>query len=146
MEDISARRNAGKDDDASAVSGISKRHRMQRKKKAQLVAIQQEEASDAVPSQMIEEEATDAVTPVVKEETEEEKLRRKRAEARAKKLEAMARLRNAGKDDDAAVSGISKRHRIRRKKSALAANAISPEEQERIDWKQNVYASVLNSE
>jgi len=76
MEAISARRNAGKDDDASAVSGISKRHRMRRKKKAQLAAIQQEEASvkrDAVSSQRSEDKGS-AVTPILKEETEEEKL------------------------------------------------------------------------
>jgi len=148
MEAISARRNAGMDDDESAVSGISKRHRMRRKKKAQLASIQQEDASvksDALSSQRSEDKSS-VVTPTIKGETEEEKLRKKRAEARARKLEAMAAMRNAGKDDGTVVSGISKRHRIRRKKSALAANAISPEEQRRIDWKQNVYASVMNSE
>lgn len=145
MEAISARRSTGQDDDASAVSGLSKRHRMRRKKKGQLAAIQQDEVSvksDALSSQLSENKKV--VT--IKEETEEDKLRKKKAMARAAKLESMARLRNAGKDDDTAVSGISKRHRIRRKRSALAANAISPEEQKRLDWKQNVYASVLNSE
>ena len=59
----------------------------------------------------------------------------------------MAARRNAGlteNDDDTAVTGISKRHRLRRKKSALAA--ISPEQNERNEWKRNIFASVLNAE
>jgi hypothetical protein len=81
----------------------------------------------------------------LKVETEEEKQRRLRAEKRAKKIEAMAAKRNAGKDDDGtAVSGISKRHRLRRKKSAL--NAISPEEKERTEWTKTIFQSVLNAE
>ena len=80
------------------------------------------------------------------EPTQEEKSRKKRAKARAKKLEAMtkARQRKTDKDDDTAVSGISKRHRLRRKKSALAA--IKPEEKERNDWKKSIYSFVLSAE
>ena len=81
-----------------------------------------------------------------KEETEEEKARKKKAEERAKKFEAMNARRRKGKGDDdgTAVSGISRRHRIRRKRSALAA--ITPEEKERDDWKKGVFASVINVE
>jgi len=148
MEAITARRNAGEDDDASAVSGISKRHRMRRKKKVQMAATQEEESVDAASASQKSDDKSSAGTPTrIKVETEEDKLRKKRAEARAKKMEAMAARRNAGKDmddDNTAVSGISRRHRIRRKKSALAA--ITPEERERNDWKKNVYTSVLKSE
>ena len=49
-------------------------------------------------------------------------------------------------DDDTAVSGISRRHRIRRKKSALAANVPTLEERERNEWMKSVYTSVLNAE
>ena len=81
-----------------------------------------------------------------REPTEEEKTRMKRAKARAKKLEAMtkARQRKTNKDDDTAVSGISKRHRLRRKKSAQAA--VKPEEKERNDWKKSIYSFVLSAE
>jgi len=148
MEAITARRNAGEDDDASAVSGISKRHRMRRKKKVQMAATQEEDSVDAASASQKSDDKSSAGTPTrIKVETEEDKLRKKRAEARAKKMEAMAARRNAGKDmddDNTAVSGISRRHRIRRKKSALAA--ITPEERERNDWKKNVYTSVLKSE
>jgi hypothetical protein len=58
-------------------------------------------------------------------------------------MEEMAAKRNTGKDDDTAVSGISKRHRIRRKKSALAANA---EEQAKLDWTNSIFQTVLNAE
>mmetsp|Transcript_1438 Transcript_1438/g.2910 ORF Transcript_1438/g.2910 Transcript_1438/m.2910 type:complete len:1474 (-) Transcript_1438:210-4631(-) len=81
-----------------------------------------------------------------KEETEEEKLRKKKADERAKKFEAMNARRRKGKGDDdgTAVSGISRRQRIRRKRSALAA--ITPEEKKRDDWKKGIFASVLNVE
>ncbi|KAL3797618.1 hypothetical protein ACHAW5_008484 [Stephanodiscus triporus] len=145
MEAIAARRNAGIDEDESSISGISKLHRMRRKKKIPLPSISQEEGSvksDAPSSQKSDDNSN--VTSI-KVETEEEKQRKKRAEARAKKLEAMSSMRNSGHmDDDTAVSGISRRHRIRRKKSALAA--ITPEERERNDWKKSVYASVMNAE
>lgn len=55
----------------------------------------------------------------------------------------MAAKRNTGKDDDTAVSGISKHHRMRRKKSALAADA---EVKAKNDWCQSIFASVLNAE
>jgi hypothetical protein len=106
----------------------------------QLVATYTSVKSDAPSSQKSDEKSN-----AVKVETEEDKQRKKRAEARAKKLEAMSSLRNSGfVDDDTAVSGISRRHRIRRKKSALAA--IIPEDRERNDWKKSVYSSVLNAE
>jgi hypothetical protein len=143
MEAIAARRNAGIDEDESSISGISKRHRMRRKKKVQLPSISQEEGS--VKSDAPSSQKSDERSNAVKVETEEEKQRKKRAEARAKKLEAMSSLRNSGfVDDDTAVSGISRLHRIRRKKSALAA--ITPEDRERNDWKKSVYSSVLNAE
>jgi len=155
MEAIAARREAGKeDDDRSAVSGISKRHRMRRKKKKQqqqqqqeLAIIQQEEATSVKSSDAVSQRSDDVSSGGPKPETEEEKVRRRRAEARAKKIEAMAARREADwKDDGTVVSGISKRHRVRRKRSALAANAIGPEEQLRIDWKDGVYSSALNAE
>ncbi|KAL3821977.1 hypothetical protein ACHAXA_002963 [Cyclostephanos tholiformis] len=139
MEAIAARRNAGIDEDESSISVISKRHRLRRKKKVLLPSISQEEGS-------VKSDDKSNVTPV-REETKEETQRKKRAEARAKKLEDMSSMRNSGiVDDDTAVSGISRRHRIRRKKSALAANAPTPEERERNDWKKSVYATVLNAE
>ena len=81
-----------------------------------------------------------------KEETEEEKLRKKKADERAKKFEAMNARRRKGKGDDdgTAVSGISRRHRIRRKRSALAT--ITPDEKKRDEWKKGIFASVLNVE
>mmetsp|Transcript_30973 Transcript_30973/g.62347 ORF Transcript_30973/g.62347 Transcript_30973/m.62347 type:complete len:1533 (+) Transcript_30973:326-4924(+) len=82
-----------------------------------------------------------------KVETEEEKLKRIKAEARAKKFEEMAEKRRAATEDQntsAATSGISKRHRVRRKKSAMAA--ISPEERERNEWKKGIFNYVLNAE
>ncbi|KAL7551323.1 hypothetical protein ACHAWF_014507 [Thalassiosira exigua] len=146
IEAIAACRNSGQDgdDDQSAVSGISKRRDRMRRKKKKLEA--QALAATVQEEQSIKSEATsEKGSAAPKPETEEEKRRRKRAEARAKKLEAMAARRNAGKpengDDASLVSGISKRHRIRRKKSALAA-ITTPEER----WKRNVYSSVLNAE
>lgn len=58
----------------------------------------------------------------------------------------MSSMRNSGyvDDDETIVTGISKRHRIRRKKSALAA--ITPDERERNEWTKSVYASVMSSE
>ncbi|KAL7540287.1 hypothetical protein ACHAXR_010006 [Thalassiosira sp. AJA248-18] len=164
IEAIAARRNAdGKDYDIddcqSAVSGISKRRdQLRRKKKKEKEAAAAAaaltttvEENKSVNDGSIKSDDKSGSTPTPKVETEEEKKRRVRAMARAKKLEAMAARRNAGLrenagDDGTAVTGISKRHRLRRKKSAMAANAISPEEQERIDWKQNIYTSVLNAE
>ena len=64
-------------------------------------------------------------------------------EKRAKKMEEMAAKRNTGKDDDTAVSGISKHHRMRRKKSALAANA---EDKAKVDYCSNIFSRVLNAE
>jgi hypothetical protein len=61
-------------------------------------------------------------------------------------MEEMAAKRNAGKDDDTAVSGISKHLRLRRKKSALAASAISAEDKAKNDWSSNVFKTVLNAE
>lgn len=58
-------------------------------------------------------------------------------------MEEMAAKRNAGKDDDTAVSGISKHHRLRRKKSALAADA---EVKAKNDWCNSIFASVVNAE
>jgi len=136
MEAIAARRSAGEDDDRSAVSGMSKRHRIRRK-------------SRAVAALEKMEEKAQASTPV-KKETEAERVRKQRAEARAKKLEAMFDQRNAGveggggEDGASTVTGISRRHRARRKKSALAT--ITPEERERNDWKKGIYASALNAE
>ncbi|KAL7471173.1 hypothetical protein ACHAXS_011474 [Conticribra weissflogii] len=83
----------------------------------------------------------------LKVETEEEKLKRIKAETRAKKFEEMAEKRRAAMEDptaSAATSGISKRHRVRRKKSAMAA--ISPEDRERNDWKKSIFIHVLNAE
>lgn len=146
MEAIAARRNAGIEEDESSISVISKRHRMRRKKKVQLPSISQEEGSIKSDAQSQKSDDKSNITPV-REETEEEKLRKKRAEARAKKLEAMSSKRNSGiADDDTAVSGISRRHRIGRKKSALAANVPTLEERERNDWMKSVYTSVLNAE
>jgi len=142
MEAIAARRNTGKDndDDESIVSGMSKRHRMRRKKKTSInAAILPEESGTSVKSL----DTTSETTPV-KVETEEERQRKKRAEARAKKLDAMAACRNAGEDDGSTVTGISRRHRVRRKKSMLAA--INPEDQERNEWKSGIFASVLGAE
>ena len=151
MEAIAARRNAGEDDDESAVSGISKRHRLRRKKKVQMAATQEEgseskDGRDTVSSLKSDDKSSETTASPVKVETEEEKQRKKRAEARAKKMEAMAARRNAGgaDDDDTAVSGISRRHRVRRKKSALAA--ITPEERERNEWKKSLFGSVMNAE
>ena len=144
IEAIAARRNAGEDDDESAVSGLSKRLRTRRKKKVQLASIGQEDES--VKTEESQKSDEKQLLASVKVESEEEKQRKMRAEARAKKLEAIAASRNTGVgvDDDTAVSGISKRHRIRRKKSALAA--ITPEERDRNDWKKSIYGFVLDSE
>ncbi|KAL9178838.1 hypothetical protein ACHAXT_003969 [Thalassiosira profunda] len=138
MEALAARRNAGHDDDddASAVSGLSKRRsRLRRKKQKEAAALAAAEET-SVPS-------NDAP---VREETKEEQQRKRRAEARAAKLAAMAARRNAGEaeDDATAVTGISRRHRLRRKKSALAA--IGPEERERNEWKKGVFGSVVKAE
>ncbi|KAL7429277.1 hypothetical protein ACHAXH_001878 [Discostella pseudostelligera] len=143
IEAIAARRNAGEDDDESAVSGLSKRLRTRRKKKVQLASISQEDCSVKTEES---QKSDEKLVASVKVESEEEKQRKMRAEARAKKLEAIAASRNTGVDvdDDTAVSGISKRHRIRRKKSALAA--ITPEERERNEWKKSVYGFVMNAE
>jgi len=143
IEAIAARRNAGEDDDESAVSGLSKRLRTRRKKKVQLPSISQEDCSVKTEES---QKSDEKLVASVKVESEEEKQRKLRAEARAKKLEAIAASRNTGVDvdDDTAVSGISKLHRIRRKKSALAA--ITPEERERNEWKKSVYGFVMNAE
>jgi len=87
-----------------------------------------------------------AIKSEPKEETEEEKLRKKKADERAKKFEEMNARRRKGKgeDDGTAVSGISRRQRIRRKRSALAA--IIPDEKKRDDWKKGIFAAVLNVE
>eukprot|EP01083_Nonionella_stella_P125993 381153_1 len=145
---MAARREAGlrdDDDDQSAVSGINKRRnrlRLKKKKEAEKLAQLEEHDVDA-KSQKSE------ITPVPKVETEEEKKRRVRAEKRAKKLEAMAERRNAGlrelgdNDDGTMVTGITKRHRIRRKKALIAA--ITPDEKLRADYKLSVYASIMNA-
>ena len=65
------------------------------------------------------------------------------SEKRAKKMEEMAAKRNAGRDDDTAVSGISKHHRMRRKKSALAANA---EDKAKSEYCDNIFLTVLNAQ
>ncbi|KAL9190063.1 hypothetical protein ACHAXT_007274 [Thalassiosira profunda] len=138
MEALAARRNAGHDDDddASAVSGLSKRRSRLRRKK-------QKEAAALAAAEEASVQSNDAP---VREETDEEKQRKRRAEARAAKLAAMAARRNAGQaeDDATAVTGISRRHRLRRKKSARAA--MSPEERERNEWKKGVFGSVVNAE
>lgn len=110
----------------------------------QLASISQEDGS--VMTEESQKSDEKQLVTLVKVESEEEKQRKMRAEARAKKLEAIAASRNTGLDvdDDTAVSGISKRHRIRRKKSALAA--ITPEERERNEWKKSVYGFVINAE
>ena len=146
MEAITARRSAGIiDEDESSFSGISKRHRLRRKKKMQLPQCQEEVSIKSDDLSVHPSDDRSTVTPV-KIDTEEEKQRKIRAEARAKKLEEMSSMRNSGyvNDDESAITGISKRHRIRRKKSALAA--ITPEERERTEWKNGVYASVMNAE
>jgi hypothetical protein len=148
MEAITARRSAGiVDEDETSMSGISKRHRLRRKKKMQLPQCQEEVSIKSDDRSVHPSDDRSTVTPTpVKIDTEEEKQRKIRAEARAKKLEEMSSMRNSGyvNDDESAITGISKRHRIRRKKSALAA--ITPEERERAEWKNSVYASVMNAE
>ncbi|KAL7493336.1 hypothetical protein ACHAWT_002801 [Skeletonema menzelii] len=115
-------------------------------------------AADKSNGAKMKDEASEAGTTVTgksknstsksepREETEEEKLRKKKAEERAKKFEAMNARRRKGKGDDdgTAVSGISRRQRIRRKRSALAA--ITPDEKKRDDWKKGIFATVLNVE
>eukprot|EP00804_Cyclotella_cryptica_P010518 CCRYP_016327-RB/>CCRYP_016327-RB protein AED:0.01 eAED:0.01 QI:911/1/1/1/1/1/5/2736/1140 len=142
MEEMAAKRNAGEDDGAS-VSGLSMLRR-RRKKKSE----NEEHGVVAQPEDVAAEEASkdEASADAAKEETEEEKLRRQRAEKRAKKMEEMAAKRNAGKDDDTAVSGISKHLRLRRKKSALAASAISAEEKAKNDWSSSIFKRILNAE
>jgi hypothetical protein len=75
MEEMAAKRNAGEDDCAS-VSGLSKLRR-RRKKKSE----NDEPSGVAQPDDVTGEEAfkDEAAADVAKEETEEEKLRRKRA-------------------------------------------------------------------
>ena len=146
MDAITARRSAGIiDEDESSFSGISKRHRLRRKKRMQLPQCQEEVSIKSDDRSVHPSDDRSTVTPV-KIDTEEEKQRKLRADARAKKLEEMSSMRNSGyvNDDESAITGISKRHRIRRKKSALAA--ITPEERERAEWKNGVYTSVMNAE
>jgi len=108
--------------------------------------ITEEKPHQSKSSASVKSENSSSSANKPREPTDEEKSRKKRANARAKKLEAMtkARQRKTNKDDDTAVSGISKRHRLRRKKSALAA--IKPEEKERNDWKKSIYSFVLSAE
>lgn len=137
LEAIAGKRFTGEEDDQSAVSGMSKRHRHRRKKKA-------------VAALTVMEEKTNASTPV-RVETDVERRRKQRAEARAKRMEAMFDERNVGGDDatagdDASASvatGISRRHRMRRKKSAMTK---ASGERERDDWKRTVFSSVVDAE
>jgi len=58
-------------------------------------------------------------------------------------MEEIAAKRNTGKDDDISIAGISKHHRLRRKKSALEANA---RDKEKNDYCTNIYSTILHSE
>ena len=90
-------------------------------------------------------------TTVVEVETVEERQRRLKSEARAKKFEAMAAQRrrlgasgthsSAKQDAGTATTGFSKSHRMRRKKSAAhAAGTIQAR------WKKDVFRLVLDAE